>query len=146
MERCSAYRILKEIELLDTRIDVKQSEVTALRERATSVTQTISEVRVVTSCPEGKMSRAVDRLVDLQAEINDDIDRLVDYKRKVQKVLDKMGNPDYIRVLYKRYFERKPWKKIAEEMNVESRTAQRYEEQALPLFMRLWEEADGDGI
>lgn len=139
------YRILGEIGRIDTRIDVKLAEVQRLWDRATKVNQVLTTVKVASSASGGSMSEAVDRIVDLEQEINAEVDRLVDYKRQVQTVLDKMENPDYVKVLYKRYFEHKTWDTIAEEMNMSARHAQRYHTQALPVFLGLWEqEKDND--
>ena len=135
-------RILGEIERIDTRIDVKLAEVQRLWDRATKVNQVLTTVKVASSASGGSMSEAVDRIVDLEQEINAEVDRLVDYKRQVQAVLDKMENPDYVKVLYKRYFEHKTWDTIAEEMNMSARHVQRYHTQALPVFLGLWEQVE----
>lgn len=142
----NAYQILGEIGRIDARIDVKLAEVQRLWDRATKVNQVLTAVKVSSSGGGGSMSEAVDRIVDLEQEINAEVDRLVDYKRKVQKVLDKMENPDYVKVVYKRYFERKPWEVIAGEMNMCTRNVLRYNKLAMPIFLRLWEEADSDAV
>ena len=142
----NAYQILGEIGRIDARIDVKLAEVQRLWDRATKVNQVLTTVKVASSAGGGSMSEAVDRIVDLEQEINAEVDRLVDYKRKVQKVLDKMENPDYVKVVYKRYFERKPWEVIAGEMNMCTRNVLRYNKLAMPIFLRLWEEADSDAV
>lgn len=138
----NAYQILGEIGRIDARIDVKLAEVQRLWDKATKVTAVLNAVKVVSSASGGGMSEAVERIADLEQEINAEIDRFVDYKRKVQTVLDKMENPDYVRVVYKRYFEQKPWEAIAEEMNMSARHVQRYHTQALPVFLGLWEQVE----
>ena len=139
-----AAAILGEIELIDTQIDVKLREIDRLWERATCVTQRLAEVKVATSGGSGAMSESVNRIVDLSAEINADVGRLVLYKRKVHRALDRIKNPDYVKVLYKRCFEFKKWEQIGHEMNMSSRNAQRYYERALPVFLELWQEAEKD--
>jgi DNA-directed RNA polymerase specialized sigma subunit len=59
----------------------------------------------------------VAKIVDLQEEINRKIDNYVDLKREISAVLEQMDDPDQVKVLHKRYFEYKPWERIACEMS-----------------------------
>ena len=83
----------------------------------TKITATISPVAVSGTGSQDKLGDAVAKIVDLQEEINQKIDRYVDLKREISAVLEKLDDPDQVKVLHKRYFEYKQWERIACEMN-----------------------------
>lgn len=112
-----AKAYLKKIELLDAHINNKLNDLHSLKTMVTKITATISPVAVSGTGNQDKLGDAVARIVDLQEEINQKIDRFVDMKREISMVLEKVQDPDQVKVLHKRYFEYKPWERIACEMN-----------------------------
>jgi DNA-directed RNA polymerase specialized sigma subunit len=112
-----AKAYLRKIELLDAHINNRLNDLHTLRTLATKITATISTVAVTGSSGQDKLGDAVAKIVDLQEEINQKIDRFVDMKREISMVLEKVKDPDQVKVLHKRYFEYKPWERIACEMN-----------------------------
>ncbi len=56
------------------------------------------------------------KIVDLQAEINNDIDRLVDLKREIVGIIKTVNNPEYQTLLEKRYLCFDTWEQIAVDM------------------------------
>jgi hypothetical protein len=62
------------------------------------------------------MADAVAKIVDLQAEINNDIDRLVDLKREIVGIIKTVNNPEYQTLLEKRYLCFDTWEQIAVDM------------------------------
>ena len=112
-----AKAYLRKIELLDAHINNRLNDLHTLRTLATKITATISPVAVTGSSGQDKLGDAVAKIVDLQEEINQKIDRFVDMKREISMVLEKVQDPDQVKVLHKRYFEYKPWERIACEMN-----------------------------
>lgn len=113
---CDAKGYLRKIELLDAHINNKLSDLTALWSMVTKVTATISPVVVSGSGNQDKLGDAVAKIIELQDEINREIDKYVDAKREVSAVLEKLQDPDHVKVLHKRYIEYKPWEQIACEM------------------------------
>lgn len=115
---CDAKAYLRKIELLDAHINNKLNDLHALKNMVTKITATISPVAVTGSGNQDKLGDAVAKIVDLQDEINRKIDKLVDMKREISAVLEQVQDPDQVKVLHKRYFEYKPWERIACEMNM----------------------------
>jgi hypothetical protein len=111
-----AKAYLRKIELLDAHINNKLSDLYTLRTMVTKITATISPVAVSGSGNQDKLGDAIAKIVDLQDAINRDIDKFVDAKREVSAVLEKLQDPDHVKVLHKRYIEYKPWEQIACEM------------------------------
>ena len=63
------------------------------------------------------MADAIAKIVDLQAEINNDIDRLVDLKRDMVRAIKAVDNTEYQTLLEKRYLCFMSWEQIAVDMN-----------------------------
>ncbi len=113
---CDAKAYLRRIELLDAHINNKLNDLATLRTMVTKITATITPVAVAGSGNQDKLGDAVAKIVDLQNEINQKIDKFVDAKIEVSAVLEKLQEPDHVKVLHKRYIEYKPWEMIACEM------------------------------
>ena len=112
-----AKEYLNQAYRLDQRIDAKISQVAALNELALKCTATITGMPRNPNKGESRMADVVDKIVDLQAEINRDIDRLVDLKREIVRVIKAVDNPEYQTLLEKRYLCFMSWEQIAVEMN-----------------------------
>lgn len=137
----NAKAILKRVELLDTQIDYKLQEIQRLWDMVTRVTAVFKPTPVSGGGGAGDlMADTIARIVDLKTEVNGDIDRFVDLKRDISKTLNRIKQPEYIKVLYKRYFEKKHWEEIAVEMNMTSRNVFHIHGKALEEFNNLWRE------
>ena len=114
-----AKEYLQQLKRLDELINQKIKEVTDLRERATSVSGIDYSKDKVQTSPSGDAPfvKPICRIIDLEAEINDEIDRFVDEKHKIINQIQGLKNSDYISLLFKRYVEFKKFETIAVEMN-----------------------------
>ena len=112
-----AKEYLNQAYRLDQRIDAKISQVAALNELALKCTATITGMPHSPNKGESRMADVVEKIIDLQAEINRDIDRLVDLKREIVRVICSVDNPEYQTLLEKRYLCFMSWEQIAVEMN-----------------------------
>lgn len=99
-----AKEYLEQIRLYDTNINHKLDDIERLNALVTKVTSTWKGDVVSGGGNQDKLGDAVARIVDLRNEVNQAIDDYVDKKREVCNVLDRLKNPDHIRVLRLRYF------------------------------------------
>ena len=113
---CDAKAYLRRIELLDAHITNKLNDLETLRTMVTKITATITPVAVSGSGSQDKLGDAIAKIVDLQNEINHKVKKLIDAKMEVSAVLEKLQEPDHVKVLHKRYIEYKPFEQIACEM------------------------------
>ena len=97
---------LLQIRLLDAQIDCMLSSVQGLRDSLLRITPTLKQDVVTGSSAHDRMSATVAKIVDLENEINAKVDALVDRKAQVIRLLEKVRNPDYLKVLQMRYIER----------------------------------------
>ena len=119
-----AYRI-------DQRINSKLEQVQSLRELATKATATLGSAPASGSRKVQSMSDIIDKMIDLENEINADIDRLVDLKREIVTVIKRVENPEYQTLLELRYLCFKSWEHIAVQMGYASRNVFNLHEKAL---------------
>lgn len=122
-----AKEYLKQIKIMDAKIDADIEDLKNLRALATKTTSVMGDERVQTSGSQQKMEDAVVKYVDLANKINDEIDRLVDYREEARKIITSIGDADCIRLLSLFYFgvynektektEYLEWKQVAKEMN-----------------------------
>lgn len=114
-----AKEYLKKLQRLDTVITQKISELCDLRMKLCSVgCIDYSKERVQTShFDDASFVNTIGRIVDLEAEINDEIDTFVNEKHKIINQIQGLKNSDYISLLFKRYVEFKKFETIAVEMN-----------------------------
>ena len=113
--KAKAY--LKQIELMDAKINTRLEEVERLNALATKTTSVMGGERVQSSGSQQKMADCVTRIADLKAEINKEIDKFVNIKQEILQIMDKHCDPDCINLLYSRYFQYKPWEQIAVELS-----------------------------
>jgi len=106
---------------LDQRINSKLEQVTLLNALATKCTTTLSDMPRNPNQATARMADVVDKIIDLQAEINHDIDALVDLKRDMVRIIKAVENTEYQTILELRYLCFKHWEQIAVEMDYELR-------------------------
>lgn len=112
-----AKEYLLQIETLQTKIEQKRQRAKEYRELAlTSGGFDYSKERVQTSNFGGQIENPVIRYIALEQEINEDILLLQQTKDKITGEIHNINNPDFIKLLYKRYVESINLGVIAKEM------------------------------
>lgn len=119
-----AYRI-------DGRINAKLEQVSSLRELATKATSTISDMPRNSSPNPHSMQNIIDKIIDLESEINSDIDALVNIKQEVVTTIKRVDNQEYQTLLELRYLCFKSWEQIAMELGYDLRWIYRLHQRAL---------------
>lgn len=116
---------------LNQRINSKLAQVTALNDLATKCTTTLSDMPRNPNRSISTMADAVEKIVDLQSEINRDIDALVDLKRDIVRAIKAVENTEYQTILELRYLCFKTWEQIAVYMGYNVRHVYRIHDEAL---------------
>lgn len=110
-----AKSYLKQVEMLDTRITNKLIEQQQWRDIAMGITASIGGERVQSSGSQQKMADAINRCVDMEAEINGLIDALIDTKKDVIATIEKLYSATEYNVLHKRYIQHLSLQDIADD-------------------------------
>lgn len=133
---------LSQVRKYDRLINNKLETIASLRSLVTSVTIELKSDVVQSSGTKDKMANTIDRIVDLEREIDADIDQLVNLKREIMSVIDKVEDPVLIDILYKRYFRYEKWEEIAIETNYSYRQVTRLHGQALQEVRKILKEQE----
>lgn len=108
-----AKEYLLQIRKLDRLIDNKLAEVDHWKSVAFGTGTWSEGERVQSSGNKQKMASAVERYIDIQAEITADIDRLIDLKQEVIKTIEVLPEKEYD-VLHKFYVQGMTFDDIAD--------------------------------
>ena len=114
----TAKEYLSQARYLDERINAKIKQVEALNTLATSATSVLTGMPHSPNKATSKMANIVDKIVDLQAEINRDIDALVDLKGEMRSKLEMVPAEDYKAILEMRYLCFMSWEQIASNLGL----------------------------
>jgi hypothetical protein len=100
-----AYSYLEQVEKLDAIIKNKLIERQQWMEIALGITANMDGERVQSSGRQSKMADAVDKCIDIDAEIDEMVDSLIDAKREVIKTIESLDSPIEYNVLHMRYIQ-----------------------------------------
>lgn len=109
-----AKDFLKQVKRLDTRIRNKLIEQQQWRDIALGITANMEGERVQSSGAKTKMADAVERCVDMEAEIDSLVDELVDTKKEVIQTIEQLRSTTEYNVLHMRYIQFKSLQEIAD--------------------------------
>lgn len=136
-----AKEYLRRIRWYDVLIDSKLEELTMLECMATKITPTMNDIGGSGGGVKDKIGDAAARIVDLRSAINKDIDDFVDLKREASDLMKRVKNPEYYKVLHKRYFGYKTFEQIAAETGYSYRNVLYIHGRALQSFQRVLDKA-----
>lgn len=139
-----AKEYLSQIRTLDIMIRQRQNEANILKDAAmSSGSLNMDPNRSKTESPDpDPLADKIAQYVDIQNEIDGMIADLIILRHTIIQQIQRLGNPSYIEVLYKRYVELKQFEMIAEEMHYTVRHITRLHGMALKMFNELFEFKD----
>ena len=120
---------------LDRRIDSKLEQLSALKEMATKTTNIMNDDVVSHSRNLHSLQDVISKIIDMQAEINNDIDHLVNLKQEIMQVIKEVQNPEHQILLEQRYLCFKSWESVAEELGYNVRHVYRLHDEAVEQIM-----------
>jgi len=110
-----AINYLKQIKIMDAKINSDIEELASLEALATKTTAALGGERVQSSGSQQKMADCIAKIMDMKEQINREIDAFIKYKQEARCVLTAC-DADCITLLHKRYFQFKTWEQIAVDM------------------------------
>lgn len=132
----TAKEYLRRVSELEHAIGAKQRELDGLHKNAASLNGvTYGGDKVIGGGVSDPM-KIIDKISDLEAEINREIDLLVDMKEEVRNKISRVYNPDFIALLTDRYINGLTLEKISERMDKSYETIKCWHGQALQIFRR----------
>ena len=112
-----AKNYLRQVEMLDVRIQNKLIERQQWRDIALGVTASVDGERIQASTSQQKMANAIEKCVDMESEIDALVDELITTKRDVIAVIEKLDSPTEYDILHKRYIQFLTLQEIADAYN-----------------------------
>jgi hypothetical protein len=129
-------KYLEQIQILETKINLKKDQILEERARAQSCTAVMFE-RVQTSPCEDSLPNIINKICEFEKDMDNLIDELIDLKRDIIAKLDRMTNPDHIRILDMKYLKGKNLVEVACELNYSYRQVKRKHGWALEEFKQF---------
>ena len=116
---------------IDQRIQSKMEQVASLNDLATRATATYSDMPGSETRNLHRMEDAILSIIELEAEINEDICKLVQMKKDIVHKIKAVQNTEYQTLLELRYLCYKPWNEIMTELGYSEPTIYRLHGEAL---------------
>ena len=113
-QKSDAQKYLERVEKADAVIANKLVEQQMWRDLALGITANMGGERVQSSGDASKMAEAINKCVDVEAEINVLIDRLIDTKKDVIQTIEQLDSPIEYNILHMRYIQFKDLQSIAD--------------------------------
>ena len=117
----TAKEFLNQISQLEKEITRKKQRCQTLRDVAMNTSVNNSNEAVQCTKEKNPLEKILTKVIDLDREIEKDEMALVDLKAEIWEQLDKLTDEIQKRILWLRYVERKPWRYIAMKVNFTSR-------------------------
>lgn len=127
----TAKEYLRQARTLDMRINNHLSEAERLRSLLERSTSTLTGMPRSGSYDSDRRETIMQRVWDLEAQIDTEIDKLVDLKTDIRKRINKVRDDRYQALLEARYLNHNTWEQIAEDMNYDRRQVTRLHGRAL---------------
>lgn len=128
----TAKEYLRQAYRLDQKISSDLEEVASLREMSASVSSPQLTERVQTSKnTDASFVRALEKIMDLEERINNEIELLMELKKEIRVVITTVEDTDERMVLKYRYVHNYTWEQIGNELHADARTVRRWHGKAL---------------
>lgn len=102
---------------LESKMKTLKEEIDTLREMVVSTGAIQQGERVLSSGTQDKMAETICKINEKECEWNDLMREFALARANVIINIQKLNNPEYGQILYKRYCQSKKWEEIALEMN-----------------------------
>ena len=116
-KKSEAQIYLEQPERLDIQIKNKLIEKQQWHDIALGITANMEGERVQSTGGKNKMADAIDKCVDMEAEIDRLVDELIDTKKDVIQTIERLDSPTEYNVLHMRYIQYLSLQDIADHYN-----------------------------
>ena len=132
----TAKQYLNQAKTLEYAIKSKQEELYYLTEKSRYIQQNTALSERIQSSHNNNSNAIIDKIVDMENEINAEIEHLLDLKAEIRQRIALVYNPVYIAVLTDKYLNFFTLEQIAERMEKDYSTIRRWYGQALQVFRK----------
>lgn len=105
---------LNEIKCIEVEIENKRAEIKYLRDLSLSLGGAPLGCDVSkTSKPTDRIGRVLDRIIDEENELADEVDKCLDFRKEARKNIDQLPNSLHRDILYKHHFQNVSLRRIS---------------------------------
>lgn len=137
-----AKEFFQEIRNIDKQINVKLEHLERMKSLATKVTSVMREDSSKPSGVSRSVENNVEKIIQLQDEINADIDRFVYLKRIACNIIRQLPDEKQRRCMEERYLNGKTWEAIAVNIGIAYQSVCRIHGRALQEVDKFFHESD----
>lgn len=141
-QKSKAQVFLERVEMIDSILTNKLVEQQQWKDIALGITANMGGERVQSSGSKSKMADALNKCLDMEAEIDALVDKLIDTKREIIAILEQLDSPTEYRLLHLRYIQYIELKDIAEKWEKDYTTITTTHGRALKNVQRILDERD----
>ncbi len=131
----TAKQYLNQARTLEYAIKSKQEELHYLTEKSRYIQNMALSGRIQSS-PVNNSNSIIDKIIDMENEINFEIEQLLDLKSEIRQRIALVYNPVYIAILTDKYINCMTFEQIAEKLEKDYSTICRWYGQALQVFRK----------
>ena len=113
-KKSEAQTYLEQVEMIDAIIRNKLIEQRQWKDIALGITANMGGEKVQSSGSQSRMADAIEKCVDMEAEIDSLVDKLIAVKKEVISTIEQLGSPIEYSVLHMRYIQFKDLQSIAD--------------------------------
>lgn len=115
----TAKEYLSQYAALDAEINCKLEQLAKLRALSTSIPAPSGGGS--SGSPSDRTGNITAKIIDMENEINAKIDRLVDLQKEIEAIIEAVEDSRYRTILTERYINRKKWEDIADILHIDLR-------------------------
>lgn len=132
----TAKEYLNSVRKADRQINVKHKELSYLALKVAQISPQTKAERVLSSSSTDPM-KIVDKIVDLQTEINSEIDELVKLRAEVLNKINQLNDERYRNVLTEYYINCETWEQVSKTLKYDLRYVFKLHAKALNAFDKI---------
>jgi hypothetical protein len=137
LEEMTAKEYLNQVRNLESKMKILKEEIDTLREMVVSTGAIQQGERVLSSGTQDKMAETICKINEKECEWNDLMREFALARANVIINIQKLNNPEYEQILYKRYCQSKKWEEIALDMGYSYRWILKLHGRALEEFRKI---------
>lgn len=143
-KKSAAQLYLERVEMIDSIIKNKLIEKRQWMDIALGITANMGGEKVQSSGSQSRMADAIEKCVDMEAEIDGLVDKLIETKKEVIQTIEQLDSPIEYNILHMRYIQFKDLQSIADHYGREYGWATTTHGRAIASVQRIFDEKKGE--
>jgi len=136
----TAIEFLNQAHRLEQQIEYKLDRLKMLRSMTQRITASYDKDRVMSAKNNSATADAILRVIDAEAELNQQIVQMMDLEKEIESKINQLGNEEYRMILKKRHISFNTWAQIARDLGYTARWVRTLHTRAIEDLDRILEQ------